>query len=163
MNEFDQYVELYSADLMRFCYKLCGNQYDAEDLFQDTWTKALRRIDTYDAGRDFRTWLFSVCANTFKDAGRKKYNSMKLHFQNNEAKERFLHSIPTEEKDIDRYMDLYDAIGSLNKKHRIVIALYYFKEFSTKEIAEILSIPEGTVHSRLNTARKNLKRRLSDE
>ena len=163
MNEFERYVEAYSTVLMRFCYKLCGSQHDAEDLFQDTWTKALRRMDTYDAGRDFRTWLFSICVNTYKDAGRKKYNSLKLQFHNTEEKERFLHSIPTEEKDIDEYVDLYNAIASLGKKHRLVITLYYFKEFSVKEIAEILSIPEGTVHSRLNTAKRLLKRRLSDE
>lgn len=162
MNEFERYVERYSADLMRFCYKLCADQYDAEDLFQDTWTKALRRFDAFDTERDFRIWLFSICVNTFKDAGRRKYNSIKLRFQNTEEKERFLYSIPTEQKDIDEYMDLYNAIASLNKKHRIVITLYYFKEFSAKEIAEILSIPEGTVHSRLNTAKKILKRRLSD-
>ncbi|MBQ6152331.1 MAG: sigma-70 family RNA polymerase sigma factor [Ruminococcus sp.] len=163
MNEFEHYVERYSADLFRFCFKLCADQDDAEDLFQDTWTKALSKIDTYDSDRDFRIWLFSICVNTYKDTVRKKYNSLKIRFQNNEEKERFLRSIPTEQKDIDEYVDLYNAINSLNKKHRVVIALYYFKEFSVKEIAEILSIPEGTVHSRLNTAKKHLKRRLSHE
>ena len=162
MDDFERYVEVYSTDLMRFCYKLCGSLYDAEDLFQDTWTKALHKLHTYDSDRDFRTWLFSICVNTYRDSGRKKYNSMKFHFQNNEEKERFLHSIPTEEKNIDEYIDLYSAIATLSKKHRLVITLYYFKEFSVKEIAEILSIPEGTVHSRLNTAKRMLKRRLSD-
>ena len=80
-----------------------------------------------------------------------------------EEQEQFLSSIPDTERDLDAYLDLYGALYTLHKKHRTVIILYYFKEFSQKEIAEILDIPEGTVKSRLNTAKKQLKRRLYDE
>lgn len=163
MTGFEQYVEAYSRDLMRFCYKLCGNQHDAEDLFQDTWTKALTNFSRYQSDRSFKNWLFAICANTFRDTEKEKYRTSKALFQNDEEKERFLSSIPTRNEDIDLSLDLYDALHSLPKKHRLVITLYYFKEFSQKEIAEILSIPEGTVASRLNTAKKRLKRRLSNE
>ena len=64
---------------------------------------------------------------------------------------------------VDQYLDLYDALHSLPKKHRLVITLYYFRDFTQKEIAEILAVPEGTVASRLSTAKKLLKRRLSHE
>lgn len=163
MTEFEQYVERYSRDLMRFCFKLCGNRYDADDLFQETWTKAMEHFARYQSDKSFKSWLFTICANTFRDSAKEKYNSTKALFQNEEEKERFLNSIPTRSEDVDLYLDLYDALHSLPKKHRLVITLYYFREFSQKEIAEILSIPEGTVASRLNTAKKRLKRRLSHE
>lgn len=164
MNGFESYVGKYSGDLNRFCYKLCGRRREAEDLFQETWTKALGSFDKYDPDKDFRTWLFAICANAYRDAGRSKYNRTRADFRSEEEKTRFLESIPHDDgTDIDEYLDLHDAISALPKKHRIVITLYYFKEFSIREIAEILSIPEGTVNSRLNTAKKRLKRRLSHE
>ena len=163
MTEFERYVELYSRDLARFCYKLCTDSRDADDLFQDTWARALAKFDNYKPGTDFRSWLFAVCANIFRDSGRKKYNSARLHFRSAAEKEIFFSSIPADEEDIDAYIDLRCAIHSLPKKYRVVIALFYFKDFSQKEISEILGIPVGTVNSRLNSAKKLLKRRLSHE
>ena len=163
MADFEGYVAQYSRELTRLCMKLCGNADDAEDLFQDTWTRALEKLDRYDESRSFKSWLFAVCVNLYKNAGKSGYCSLRRHFATREEQERFLGSIPDTERDLDAYLDLYGALYTLPKKHRTVIILYYFKEFSQKEIAEILDIPEGTVKSRLNTAKKQLKRRLYDE
>ena len=163
MTDFERYVGLYSRDLWRFCIKLCGDSHDAEDLYQDTWAKALRSLGGFKEGTDFKSWLFTICVNTFKDAGRSRYNSSKQLFRDEEEKERFLSSIPADGQDIDAYIDLHAAVLALPKKYRVVITLFYFREFSLKEIAGILGVPEGTVSSRLNTARKLLKRRLSHE
>lgn len=118
---------------------------------------------SYDEKKNFKTWLFTICVNLYKNSGKLKYNSQKLEFSTTEEKERFFSLIPSDQKDRDEYIDLMSAIESLPKKHRTVITLYYFKEFSQKEIAEILSIPEGTVSSRLNRAKKLLRRRLSND
>ena len=145
MTDFDRYVELYSRDLWRFCLKLCADSRDAEDLYQDTWAKAIEKF------------------KSFRHSGKSKYNSTKLDFRDNDEKERFLLSVPADEQDIDSYIDLRRALLSLPKKYRVVIALFYFKDFSLKEISDILNIPVGTVNSRLSTAKKLLKRRLSHE
>lgn len=163
MTDFERYVAEYSAELTRFCMKLCGNTHDAEDLFQDTWARALDRFDRYDPALSFKSWLFAICANLFKNSKKLKYHSSKAVFSSKEEKERFIQSIPAEEKDVDAYLDLHAAMQSLPKKHRLVLVLYYFRAFSQSEIAMMLSIPEGTVKSRLNTAKKLLKRRLYDE
>lgn len=163
LTDFDRYTAEYSPELTRFCMKLCGNVHDAEDLFQDTWARAFERIDQYDAIYSFKKWLFAICANTFKNAKKNKYHSSKVLFSSQEEKEAFLRSIPAKEQDIDAYLDLHIAIHALPKKHRVVLILYYFREFSQSEIAGMLGIPEGTVKSRLNTAKKLLKRRLTDE
>ena len=163
MTDFEKYVALYSRDLTRFCMKLCGNVHDAEDLFQDTWARALDKLKLYDEQRSFKNWLFAICVNLYKNTGKSKYNSARIVFATDEEKERFFASIPDKNKDIDAYIALHTALGELPKKHRVVIILFYFKEFSLKEISEILNIPEGTVKSRLNTAKNLLKRRLYDE
>ena len=163
MTDFDQYVEQYAHDLMRFCYKLCGNKHDADDLFQETWAKALSHFSRYQSTKSFKSWLFTICANTFRDSAKEKYVTAKALFRDEEEKERFLNAVPVQDEDVDQYLDLYDALHSLPKKHRLVITLYYFRDFTQKEIAEILAVPEGTVASRLSTAKKLLKRRLSHE
>lgn len=163
MTDFERYTAEYSPELTRFCIKLCGNVHDAEDLFQDTWTRAFEKFDQYRPEFSFKNWLFAICANIFKNSRKEKYNSARAIFSSEEEKERFIRSIPGAEQDIDAYLDLHAAILSLPKKHRIVLILFYFREFSQHEIAEILDIPEGTVKSRLNTAKNLLKRRLPYE
>ena len=160
LTDFDSYAERYSRDLTRFCLKLCGDTQDAEDLFQDTWVRAFDKIDRYDSEKSFKTWLFAICVNIYKNSGRSKYNTSRLSFRTTEEKERFLNSVPDDEKDLDAYIALHAALSELPKKHRAVIILFYFREFTQKEISEILNIPEGTVKSRLNTAKGMLKRRL---
>ena len=162
MTDLEEYTALYSDELSRFCYKLCGNLYDAEDLFQDTWTRAMSRIEQYDSSKSFKNWLFAICANIYKNSRRLKYNSARKNFGDSEENERFIRSIPETGRDIDEYLDLQRAISELPKKHKLVITLYYFREFSQKEIAQILDIPEGTVSSRLSTAKNLLRRRLNN-
>ena len=58
--------------------------------------------------------------------------------------------------------EIRDAIQKLSPKHRSVVVLFYYSQFSTKEIAKALGCMEGTVKSRLNTARKQLRKTLSD-
>ena len=163
MTDFDRYVSMYSRDLTRLCLKLCADPHDAEDLFQDTWTRAFDYIDRYSSDHSFKTWLFTICVNIFKNSSKSKYNTTKLNFNDSDEKERFLNSIPDDQPDIDSYLALRTALSALPKKHRAVIILYYYREFSQSEIAEILDIPEGTVKSRLNTAKKLLKRRLEND
>lgn len=163
LTEFERYAADYSPELTRFCVKLCGNVHDAEDLFQDTWARAFERLEQYDPEQSFKSWLFAICANIFKNSKKLKYNSTKAIFATEEEKERFIRSIPAAEQDIDAYLDLHAAIHELPKKHRLVLVLYYFREFSQSEIASMLDVPEGTVKSRLNTAKKLLKRRLTHE
>ena len=163
LTDFEQYTAEYSPELTRFCIKLCVNVEDAEDLFQDTWTRAFEKFEQYRPEYNFKNWLFAICANIFKNSKKEKYNSTKAIFNSDEEKERVMRSIPGAQKDIDEYLDLQAAILSLPKKHRVVLVLYYFKEFSQREIAGILDIPEGTVKSRLNTAKKLLRRRFTYE
>ena len=76
----------------------------------------------------------------------------------------FFAAIPdTTAENTDEYAALHEAIGKLTKKQRAVVALFYFRDFSISDIAEMLKIPEGTVKSRLSAARAEIKRRLENE
>lgn len=163
-NEFDGYIRRYSSDLTRLCISLCPCTADAEDLFQETWYKAMKSYKTYDASKPFDKWLFSICVNTYKNSLKLSYNRRKFEFKNDEEKELFINSIPdTQKSNSDIYIALHKEIMALPKKQKLVVVLHYFKGYSEKEIAEILKVPEGTVKSRMYTAKKRLKERLSHE
>lgn len=161
---FDDYIKRYSLDLTRLCLSLCKSRADADDLFQDTWIKAMKNYSKYDNTLPFDKWLFAICVNTYKNNLKLAFNRKKLLFSNDEEKNYFLNSIPdVTSENSDDYIMLHTAIQELNKNQRIIISLFYFKDYSIKEISEILKIPEGTVKSRLHLAKSALKRRMCYE
>ena len=160
---FEEYVEMYSDDLSRLCLSLCLNTQDAEDLFQDTWLKAIKNYSKYNSSYPFDKWLYSICVNTFKNTLKLSYNKNKAIFNTLEDKEYFLNSIPDNSSlDIAQYFELRRIIADLPKKLRTVVVLKSFKDYSLNEIAEMLDIPEGTVKSRLHNAKNIIKRRLGE-
>ena len=163
MTDFDEYVARYSRYLSKLCIKLCGDLDDADDLFQDTWMRALQHFDAYDPDKSFQTWLFTICINTFRNTQKRKSHTSHRRFSSTEEKERFLYTIAQDEQDIDERLDLHRALSSLPTRYREVLSLYYLREFKGREITAILGVPEGTVNSRLHHAKKLLKRRLEDE
>lgn len=159
----EKYVYRYSGELTRLCYSLCGNLQDAEDLFQETWLKAFRFIDRYDSTKPFDKWLFTICVNTYKNNMKLWYNSHRLCFSTSEEQEFFMNSIPDNSiYTKDEYIQLHRIIATLPKKQRIVIILKYFRDFTLEDIAQMLSLPVGTVKSRLHTAKENIKRRMNE-
>lgn len=162
--EFEDYVNAYSASLTRLCMALCGNKADAEDLFQETWLKAFRGFSRFDKASDFEKWLYTICANTFKNSLKSSWRRRRYDFRTDEELNSFFSAIP-EVNDENRadFSSLHSAIMSLPRKQRLVIVLYYFKDYNIREISRLVKAPEGTVKSRLYQAKQNIRRRLSDE
>ncbi len=160
---FQEYVDLYSKDLSRLCLSLCCNTQDAEDLFQDTWLKAMKNYHKYNSKYPFDKWLYAICVNTYKNTLKLHYNRNKAVFNTAEDKEYFLYSIPDDSSlNLAEYFELRGIVADLPKKLRTVLILKSFKDYSLKEIADMLGIPEGTVKSRLHNAKSIIKRRLGE-
>lgn len=162
-SDISEYISKYGKDLGRLCSSLCSSCHDAEDLYQTTWEKVLRNIRHYDRSKPFDKWLWSVCVNAHKDMLKNPFRKKVLAFDTSEELERILNSVPQSEQSRDDYIILHNAIRHLDPKKRQVIALYYFKDYSTAELAEILGIPEGTVKSRLSSAREQIRKELNNE
>lgn len=163
-SDFDEYIRLYSADLTKLCISLCRNTGEAEDLFQETWLKAIKNYSKYKSSFPFDKWLYSICVNTYKNTSKLFYNRYKVSFKSEDEKIAFFNSIPDlSVENSDEYFELHKIISSLPKKQKVVIILRYFKDYTTKEIGEILDIPEGTVKSRLYSAKAYIRRRLENE
>ena len=157
----DQYIRKYGKRLYGLCMTLCADKHEADDLYQDTWVKVLKRFDTYDPSRDFEPWLTRLCVNTYRDRLRRLSRSPFLNFSSNETKEAFLLTATAPEK--DDYSDLYAAIDQLPEKLRLTIILFYFQDMDIEKTAQTLGIPTGTVKSRLHKARIQLKEVLGRE
>ena len=157
---FEKYIEQYSERLSRLCCNLCRNYADADDLFQDTWFKAMKNFDKYDKTRDFGKWLFAVCVNTYKNTRYKADNRRQINFDTNEEKDIFLSSLPDTAVSNEKYDELIEVIRELPDKYRMIIALRYFNDHSEKDVAQIMKIPVGTVKSRLSKARQLIRRKL---
>ena len=157
----DQYIRQYGKRLYGLCRTLCADPYEAEDLYQDTWLRAVKNISQYDPTRAFEPWLTKICVNTYRNTLRRISRSPLLNFRTNEEKDALLQSVPAPE-DPD-YSSLYEAIDALPHKLRLAVILYYFQDMDIGATGRILGIPEGTVKSRLSKARKRLKEVLDHE
>jgi RNA polymerase sigma factor (sigma-70 family) len=149
--------------LYNFARWLTHNSNDAEDLIQETYLKALRGFGSFQRGTNFRAWMFQILRNTFFSSCSKLDRRMTVAM---DSEEDFLAlpapSATPESQLIERSRNdaVRSAIGRLPVIFREVILLCDVEDASYREIAEILSIPIGTVMSRLARARKALRESL---
>ena len=107
----DQYIRQYGKRLYGLCLSLCANQFEADDLYQDTWLRVMKNISQYDSNRDFEPWLTKICVNTYRNALRRIARSPLLNFKTNEEKDAMLCAVPAAEN--PDYSSLYEAIERL--------------------------------------------------
>lgn len=157
----DQYIRQYGKRLFGLCMTLCGDPYEAEDLYQETWLKVVRNISRYDPAREFEPWLTKICVNTYRNTLRRIARSPVLSFRDTREKDTMMQSVPAPEK--KDYEPLYEAVRNLPEKMRLTVVLFYFEDMDIRSAAEVLGVPPGTVKSRLSKARKLLKEVLGDE
>ena len=158
----DRYIQAHGRRLFGLCLTLCAHRQDAEDLYQDTWLKALAAFDQYDPSRPFEPWLTRICVNTYRNSLRRLARSPIFNgFRSGEEKEALLSSVPAPEA--HDYTPLYQAVAGLPEKLRVTVILYYFEDMDVNTTAQVLGIPPGTVKSRLNKARTKLKEVLGHD
>ena len=158
----DRYIQAHGQRLFGLCLTLCAHRQDAEDLYQDTWLKALAHFHQYDPARPFEPWLTRICVNTYRNTLRRlARRTIFPGFRTGEEKEALLNAVPARSQ--PDYAPLYQAIHGLPEKLRVAVILYYFEDMDIASTAQVLGIPPGTVKSRLNKARTKLKEVLGDE
>ncbi len=162
-QRIEGYHEQYGNRVAALCRSLCRNGDDAQDLYQETWMKALRHLDQYQSDQPFDKWIAAICVNTYKNTFRAFVRSRRMEFATNEEKDRFLHSLYAHRENRDTLIDLRQAVESLPTKYRILIRLKYDLDYTDREIADVTHLAEGTVKWRLHKARELLGRRMCDE
>ncbi|MBS1801811.1 MAG: RNA polymerase sigma factor [Acidobacteria bacterium] len=153
------------SSIHNFAYYLSRSSADAEDLVQETYLKALRGFDTFEPGSNLRSWMFRILKNTFLNSRTRPF--MRFHHI---GLEEILENLPARSPDPCeiylqrvRLLALQSAIERLATVHRNVLVLCDLEGASYREAAEALSIPIGTVMSRLARARKSIRESLRHE
>jgi RNA polymerase sigma factor (sigma-70 family) len=146
--------------LHNFARWLTQDRPDAEDLVQETYLKALRGFASFQPGTNFRAWMFQILRNTFCSSLSKLDRRMTVAMDLEEEGPALAVENETPETVLMKRSDssqLQNAIDNLPVHYRETLLLCEVEEMSYREIAEILSIPTGTVMSRLSRARKAVR------
>ncbi len=136
---------------------------EADDATQETFIQATTHLADYQAGTNIKNWLAKIAINTCRDKLRRMKTRNRLldilkimSWQNMQAS-------PTPEETVirnERLRTVQEVVEALDEKHRLPVLLRYVQGMSVSEIAEVLEVNEGTVHSRLHYAHLKLRERL---
>lgn len=161
---FREIVERYKNGLHAFLRKFLNRHELVEDVFQETFLQLYSSRESFDRDRPLRPWLFTIAANKAKDALRKAQRTSAVSIgtlaKTDEMSFEEVLNILTRDDEAPVHAlqrqetaeNVKEIITTMPDALREILILAYFNQFSYKQIAEILSIPIGTVKSRLHTA-----------
>jgi RNA polymerase sigma-70 factor, ECF subfamily len=160
----EELVSTYGPLITRLALSILEDPAEADEAAQDVFLIVLKTLNTYRAEAAFTTWLYAITVNVCRDNLRKRRTRERVAgaLQALWSLGRESAASP-EDKAVEHEIEntVRQAVNALSEKHRIPIILFYYNSFSVREIASILDIHEGTVHSRLSIARNRLRTRLS--
>lgn len=137
----------------RLAFSLSGSRTVADDIAQDAFERAFRGLGGFNGRSSFRTWLSRIVVNRSVDVARREKRLVPLEAAG------ALHSAWSDDELVEE-REVFDAVLALALERRTVVVLRYWGHLSPPEIAEILELPLGTVHSRLARALSDLRSRL---
>lgn len=165
--QLSQCVDLYGDEIYCFCRHLTGSTAEGEELYQDTFLKAMELSDQIDPAKNPKSYLISIAIRLWKNkrrkiAGRSRIAPVRSTDEENTQPIVDPHSLSPEETVLDRECRaaVIRCVNALTPTYRLPVCLYYAAELPIREIAAILKLPEGTVKRRLHQARKQIKREL---
>ena len=157
-NLFSYFVTRYSNSIYSLIVRIVLTNEDAEELTQDSFLTAFKKLDTFKGDCSFSTWLFRIAYNTAISATRKR----KIVFPT--VDEAMMDSVPDEA--IETFFDgdeneiklqkLEEAIAKLNVEEKTLITLFYTEDKSVAELARVLDLTPENVKVKLHRVRKKL-------
>lgn len=166
-SELEKCIDQFGTDIYRFCIKLCMDKTNAEDLYQQTFLKALESDIKLDWNQNPKALFFSLAHNLWKSDQRKKARRAVIapcsHLD--EENENLLYSDDNIEEKVFRQeliKEMKQIIDSLPEKIRIPLTLHYLFELPVEQIAQTVKKPQGTIKSRLFKGRSLIKKRLEE-
>ena len=161
--EISQLVDQHYEPVFRFAYRLSGTSHEAEDISQQAFLDAQRKLDTLRDPDKVRAWLFMIVRNLYRRRIRDRVTRGEFALE--------VLADPVDQKrgsdkQVEQSLDgesLQQVLNELPEEFRSVLLLFYFRELSYREIAEQLDVPIGTVMSRLSRGKKQLRERISPE
>jgi RNA polymerase sigma-70 factor, ECF subfamily len=159
-HEVAVWVKTYSSEFYRYAYVRVHNHEEAEDIVQRCFVKAYQAFDSFTPGSNEKAWLYTILINLIRDHLSKLSNrSINLSLQDSQLLETLVDLKSNPEAQLSRKMDLVEleeALSKLPELFAVPLLLHEVSDMKYEDIAKMLSIPIGTVMSRLHRARKAL-------
>lgn len=159
MPNLEAIMAEYYASIYHLCISILEDANEAEDVAQETFIAASMKLEDFRGDADIKTWLFSIAIN------RSRGNLRKRKAQ--QALKNVLQSVVTFSKEpeeaallTEKDEQLWQVVDSFGDKHRIPVILRYVYQMPISDIARILEVKEGTIHSRLFYAHQKIRREL---
>jgi RNA polymerase sigma-70 factor (ECF subfamily) len=152
----DALVARWHEPLWRYVRRMTGDDETTAELVQDIWLRVLRALPSLRDPSRVRAWLFGIARRAIMDGLRASYSTKATVDED-------IESVPATEDPADLTEDLaamHRGLAELPITERDVLVLFYLKELTLGQLAEVLSVPVGTVKSRLHRARSMLRRTL---
>jgi len=151
-----------------FALQLTGDRELALDVAQDGALRFFQNLNRFDANRPIEPWLYQIIRNRVRDLARRerlrRHESLDTWLEQGRPETADTIADPAAEVErIDLQRRIWRAVSRLSDPHREIFVLRDYHDLSYREIAEVLSIPQGTVMSRLHAARTNLRALLAGE
>src|SRR5690349_5162529 len=159
-DEFEQVAMPHLNDLYRTAARVIQDRSEAEDVVQEAYLQAWKSFHRFELGTNCRAWLFKILFHVIQHH-RRKWFKLKLVTDEDERLEETLRYEPP----VSPHLSDEEVLAAFEKiplHYREVVLLADVEELSYKEVAAALSIPLGTVMSRLNRGRKLLRHELAE-
>ncbi|MBP7822426.1 MAG: sigma-70 family RNA polymerase sigma factor [Candidatus Moranbacteria bacterium] len=162
-DAFPLIMKAYLKPIYHFAFHFTREEGSAEDIAQETFIKAWKHLDRFNAEKKFKTWIFAIAKNTAYDYLKKKRAIPFSSFEDDDGEnpieaiddEKLLPDSLFEKKEIAA--TLAQALEQISPPNRAILTLRYLEDFSLEEISEILDEPYNTIKSRHGRALKSLK------
>lgn len=152
-SDYGYFLERYGGEVFAIVSRLVPNREDAEELTQDTFVRAYRRLETFSCRSSFSTWVCRIAYTTSVSWLRKKrINYLSIEDKPN-LSDREVDEVLDDES---RLVDLQRAIALLKPDEQLILELFYFESRPLADIAYILDVEPGTIATRLHRIRRKL-------
>lgn len=166
-DAFRLLVEQHSRAVFRLAFRMTGNEEDAEDVVQETFLRAYRQLDKYEARSSFSTWLYRIASNYSLDLIRMRKRHEQKRERGNAEERDILQTIPVNSPGPDRIVfssqvqeRVNEALNELSAQERTAFVLRHFEGMSIEEIGESLGTGTNATKHSIFRAVQKLRRSL---
>lgn len=155
VQDYTRAIDTYADCVYRVAYSYTYSKFDAEDVLQNVFLKLFQSRRSFNGEEHLKQWLIRVAVNECHNLHRSFWKRNIIHTE--EIEKSVQGSLAENE------IDLHHALLQLPREYRVIVHMYYYEGYKTKEISKILKVKEATVRTRLARARDRLRELLKEE